>query len=143
MVGMDLSHNLLHGGIPEGLFELPSLEYLNLSYNFLDSQVPVLDNMLSLDQIPGNISSLENLTLLNSDLLSIWVFFVSFYLGVLFSYLPKVARQQQLKHQSSSFKYKNELALAVALLPCDVELSWRSSNLWLTSLTLMISVKSA
>ncbi|ESR41808.1 hypothetical protein CICLE_v100136032mg, partial [Citrus x clementina] len=75
-VGMDLSDNLLHGTIPKGLFQLQGLEYLNLSFNFLDGQVPGLYRLRSLraldlshnsltGQIPGNISSLQELTLLN------------------------------------------------------------------------------
>jgi hypothetical protein len=75
-VGIDLSNNLLHGEIPEGLFGLQGLEYLNLSHNFLDGQVPGLEKMRSLKaldlshnslsgQVPGNISSLQDLTLLN------------------------------------------------------------------------------
>lgn len=76
IVGIDLSHNLLHGEIPKGLFGLAGLEYLNLSDNFLDGQVPSLLKLQSLraldlshnylsGQIPGNISSLQDLTFLN------------------------------------------------------------------------------
>ena len=76
-VGIDLSDNLLVGEIPVGLFGLHGLEYLNLSYTFLDGPNPMsLDKMWSLraldlshnsllGQILENISSLGNLTLLN------------------------------------------------------------------------------
>ncbi|KAK9292114.1 hypothetical protein L1049_020072 [Liquidambar formosana] len=75
-VGIDLSDNLLDGEIPVGLFGLQGLEYLNLSYNSLDGQIPSLEKMRSLmaldlshnllsGQIPANISSLRHLTLLN------------------------------------------------------------------------------
>ncbi|KAG7023757.1 Leucine-rich repeat receptor-like protein CLAVATA2, partial [Cucurbita argyrosperma subsp. argyrosperma] len=75
-VGIDLSNNLLHGSIPEGLFSLEGLQYLNLSYNSLEGQLPGLENMQSVraldlshnylsGEIPGNISILEDLTLLD------------------------------------------------------------------------------
>nr|POF14648.1 leucine-rich repeat receptor-like protein clavata2 [Quercus suber] len=75
-VGIDLSNNLLHGEIPQGLFALQGLEYLNLSHNFLDGHVPGLEKMSGLKaldlshnslsgQVPGNVSSLKDLTLLN------------------------------------------------------------------------------
>ena len=75
-IGIDLSRNLLHREIPTGFSGLLSLEYLNLSYNFLDGQIPGLEKMQRLrildlshnslsGQIPENISSLRNLTLLN------------------------------------------------------------------------------
>uniref|UniRef100_A0A6N2MW79 GDPGP1-like N-terminal domain-containing protein n=1 Tax=Salix viminalis TaxID=40686 RepID=A0A6N2MW79_SALVM len=74
--GIDLSDNLLHGEIPRGLFGLQGLEYLNLSYNSLDGQVPSLEKMQRLraldlshnslsGQTPGNISRLKELVLLN------------------------------------------------------------------------------
>jgi hypothetical protein len=76
MFGIDLSNNLLHGEIPRGLFGLAGLEYLNLSYNFLNGQLPGLQKMQSLraidlshnslsGHIPGNISGLQDLTILN------------------------------------------------------------------------------
>ena len=69
-IGIDLSRNLLHREIPIGFSGLLSLEYLNLSYNYLDSQLLTLekterlmvldlsDNSL-LGQILENVSNLR------------------------------------------------------------------------------------
>ncbi|KAJ8425457.1 hypothetical protein Cgig2_018855 [Carnegiea gigantea] len=76
-VGIDLSDNQLNGEIPESIFSLHGLEYLNLSYNLLEGQIPVgLEKMwnlraldLSHNSLSGpllaNISSLQELTTLN------------------------------------------------------------------------------
>ena len=42
-IGIDLSRNLLHREIPTGFSGLLSLEYPNLSYNYLDSQLLTLE----------------------------------------------------------------------------------------------------
>ncbi|KAF9593149.1 hypothetical protein IFM89_020445 [Coptis chinensis] len=76
-VGIDLSGNFLSGEIPEGLFGLQGMEYLNLSYNSLVGQISTkLEKMRSLKtldlshnsltgQIPANISGLQELLFLN------------------------------------------------------------------------------
>ncbi|KAG2280950.1 hypothetical protein Bca52824_052170 [Brassica carinata] len=76
MVGIDLSDNLLHGEIPEALFRQKNIEYLNLSYNFLEGQLPRLEKLPRLKaldlshnslsgQVTGNVSTPPGLTLLN------------------------------------------------------------------------------
>eukprot|EP00268_Persea_americana_P009524 TRINITY_DN13814_c0_g1_i1.p1 TRINITY_DN13814_c0_g1~~TRINITY_DN13814_c0_g1_i1.p1 ORF type:complete len:188 (+),score=24.99 TRINITY_DN13814_c0_g1_i1:738-1301(+) len=76
-VGIDLSRNSLRGEIPEGLFGLKGLEYLNLSYNFLAGEIPgsfeKMGSLRGLDlshnslsgEIPASLSGLRELEFLN------------------------------------------------------------------------------
>ena len=66
-IGIDLSRNLLHREIPTGFSGLLSLEYLNLSYNYLDSQLLTLEKterLMVLDLSDNSLSGqiLENVS---------------------------------------------------------------------------------
>ncbi|KAF6149710.1 hypothetical protein GIB67_017443 [Kingdonia uniflora] len=58
-IGIDLSDNSLHGEIPDGLFRLQGLEYLNLSHNYLTGQIPEsLESLWSLKTLDLSYNSL-------------------------------------------------------------------------------------
>ena len=66
-IGIDLSKNLLHREIPTGFSGLLGLEYLNLSYNYLDSQLLTLEKterLMVLDLSDKSLSGqiLENVS---------------------------------------------------------------------------------
>lgn len=75
--GIDLSTNLLHGEIPEGLVAMKGLEYLNLSCNYLAGQIPAelggMGRLRTLDfshnglsgEVPPVIAAMTELEALN------------------------------------------------------------------------------
>jgi hypothetical protein len=75
--GIDLSTNMLHGEIPEGLVAMKGLEYLNLSCNYLAGQIPAglggMGKLRTLDfshnglsgEVPPAIAAMTELEALN------------------------------------------------------------------------------
>lgn len=75
--GIDLSRNVLHGEIPEGLVAMKGLEYLNLSCNYLAGQIPAglggMGRLRTLDfsynglsgEVPPAIAAMTELEALN------------------------------------------------------------------------------
>ncbi|CAM0945346.1 unnamed protein product [Alopecurus aequalis] len=75
--GIDLSTNMLHGEIPEGLVAMKGLEYLNLSCNYLAGQIPAglggMGRLRTLDfshnglsgEVPPAIAAMTELEALN------------------------------------------------------------------------------